>query len=50
MDQMLTHWGDLGWELATIVHAPKIVKDEIVNDENILTPEAWMLVFKQPVS
>jgi len=44
LDVKLRHWGALGWELATILHA-----SETKRDENILAPEVWMLIFKQPV-
>ena len=44
LDAKLSYWGSLGWELATILHA-----SETKRDENILAPEVWMLIFKQPV-
>ncbi len=45
LDAKLEHWGGLGWELATILHASETKKDE-----NILAPEVWMLVLKRPVA
>jgi hypothetical protein len=44
LDPKLIHWGALGWELTTILHA-----SETKRDENILAPEVWMLIFRQPV-
>ena len=46
VDAKLEHWGALGWELATILHASETKR---AADENILVPEVWMLIFKQPV-
>ncbi len=43
LDARLTHWGARGWELVTILHA-----SETKTDKNILGPEVWMLVLKQP--
>ncbi len=44
LDSKLAHWGNLGWELAGIIQTSG---DE--NDENILGPETWVLVLKQPL-
>jgi hypothetical protein len=44
MDSKLLHWGNLGWELAGIIQT---TGDE--DNENILGPEIWVLVFKQPL-
>jgi hypothetical protein len=46
LDERLSHWGDLGWELVTVLHSPEASKTE---DQNILTPAKWTLLFKQPV-
>ena len=46
VDAKLNHWGSLGWELVTILHASEIKREA---EENILTPLAWMLIFKQPI-
>src|SRR5277367_2250515 len=46
VDAKLKHWGALGWELVTILHANEVTT---VANENILAPEVWMLIFKQPV-
>jgi hypothetical protein len=43
LDSKLAHWGNLGWELASIIQT-----SDNENDENILGPETWVLVFKQP--
>ncbi len=43
LDSKLQHWGNLGWELAGIIET---VGDE--KNENILGPETWVLVLKQP--
>jgi len=43
LDAKLSHWGALGWELVTILHASE------TKDENILVPEVWMLIFKQRI-
>jgi len=45
LDEKLKHWGNLGWELASIIQTTESGKPE---DENILTPERWLLVLKQP--
>jgi hypothetical protein len=45
LDSKLAHWGELGWELVSIIHTTETGKP---SDENILTPERWMLVLKQP--
>jgi hypothetical protein len=42
LDAKLDHWGGLGWELVTILHASEPV------EENILPARVWMLMFKQP--
>ena len=47
LDLKLAHWGSLGWELVSIVHTTETGKPQ---DENILTPERWMLVLKQPTA
>jgi hypothetical protein len=43
LDSKLEHWGNLGWELASIVQT---TDDGI--EGNILGPEVWVLVLKQP--
>jgi hypothetical protein len=43
LDSKLAHWGNLGWELAGIIQTSD---DE--GNENILGPETWVLVLKQP--
>ena len=45
LDGKLQHWGGLGWELVTILHASEIKGPA---DENILAPQVWLLIFKQP--
>jgi hypothetical protein len=45
LDSKLAHLGELGWELVSIIHTTDTGKS---TDENILAPERWMLVFKQP--
>ncbi len=45
LDSKLAHWGGLGWELASIIHTTETGKPD---EQNILTPERWMLVLKQP--
>jgi hypothetical protein len=45
-DEKLSYQGSLGWELTTIVHATEISKED---EGNILSPEVWILVFKQPL-
>jgi hypothetical protein len=42
LDDKLAYWGNLGWELVTLVHTTK------PTDENILAAEVWMLILKQP--
>jgi hypothetical protein len=42
LDAKLDHWGALGWELVTILHASEPA------EENILSNPVWMLMFKQP--
>jgi hypothetical protein len=42
LDTKLNHWGGLGWELVTILHAIEPAED------NILASQIWMLIFKQP--
>jgi hypothetical protein len=42
LDTKLNHWGGLGWELVTILHAIEPAED------NILASQVWMLIFKQP--
>jgi hypothetical protein len=45
LDEKLAQWGNRGWELATVIHAKEAKKTA---EENILAPEGWMLIFKQP--
>jgi hypothetical protein len=45
LEATLKHRGDLGWELVSIVHTTETKRTA---DENILAPEGWILVFKQP--
>jgi hypothetical protein len=45
LDEKLTHQGGLGWELVSILHTTETTRTA---DENILAPEGWILVFKQP--
>jgi hypothetical protein len=44
LDAKLAHWGGLGWELVTVLHAGEPA------EENILPAQVWMLIFKQPAS
>lgn len=46
LDGKLSYRGSLGWELATILHATEITKEE----GNILNPEVWILIFKKPMA
>jgi hypothetical protein len=46
LDEKLTQWGNRGWELATVIHANETKKTA---EENILAPEGWTLIFKQPM-
>jgi hypothetical protein len=45
LDEKLAQWGNRGWELATVIHAKETKK---AAEENILAPEGWTLIFKQP--
>jgi hypothetical protein len=45
LDEKLAQWGNRGWELATVIHAKETNKTA---EENILAPEGWTLIFKQP--
>jgi hypothetical protein len=45
LDARLKHWGGLEWELVTILHTNEMQR---APDENILAPEGWILLFKQP--
>jgi hypothetical protein len=45
LDEKLERQGSLGWELVSILHTTETMKTA---DENILAPEGWILVFKQP--
>jgi len=42
LDAKLEHWGGLGWELVTVLHASEPAQ------QNILPPQVWMMIFKQP--
>lgn len=44
LDGKLSHWGGLGWELVSVLHTSETKTAE----ENILAPEGWLLIFKQP--
>jgi hypothetical protein len=44
LDSKLAHWGSLGWELAGIIQTA-----DDADTENILAPETWVLVLKQPI-
>jgi len=45
LDEQLTERGNRGWELATVIHG----KDTSPTEEgNILAPEGWTIIFKQP--
>ncbi len=46
LDEKLKHWGSHGWELASLVHAKR--ETTTTEETNILAPEVWMLVLKQP--
>jgi vacuolar-type H+-ATPase subunit B/Vma2 len=46
LDEKLKNRGDLGWELVSILQTTETKR---VPDENILVPEGWLLLFKQPV-
>ena len=41
LDTKLNHWGGLGWELVTILHAIE------PDGDNILAARIWMQIFKQ---
>jgi hypothetical protein len=45
LDQTLAQRGNGGWELASVIHA-NATKNTA--EENILAPEGWSLIFKQP--
>lgn len=45
LSEKLTQRGNAGWELATVIHANETKTED---EGNILTPEGWMLIFKQP--
>jgi hypothetical protein len=45
LDTKLSYWGDLGWELVSVLHTQET---GTTTDENILAPERWILIFKQP--
>jgi hypothetical protein len=45
LDEKLAQWGNRGWELASVIHAKATEKTA---GENILAPEGWTLIFKQP--
>jgi hypothetical protein len=45
LDEKLAKWGGRGWELATVIQAKETKK---LAEENILAPEGWTLIFKQP--
>ena len=47
LDEKLKDRGDLGWELVSILHTTETTRRA---DENILVPEGWLLLFKQPVA
>jgi hypothetical protein len=47
LDDKLKHRGGLGWELVTILHT---TETKTRADENILVPEGWVLLFKQPIA
>jgi hypothetical protein len=45
LDSKLAHWGGLGWELASVIQTTETGNAE---NENILTPERWMILLKRP--
>jgi hypothetical protein len=47
LDEKLKHRGGLGWELVSILHT---METKRTADENILAPEGWILLFKQPAA
>jgi hypothetical protein len=47
LDDRLVERGNLGWELVTILHSEEAKTTE---DQNILAPPKWTLLFKQPAS
>jgi hypothetical protein len=47
LDDRLTERGNLGWELVTILHSKEAKTTE---DQNILAPAKWTLLFKQPAA
>jgi hypothetical protein len=46
LDEKLAQWGNRGWELATVIHAKET---KTTAEENILAPEGWGLILKQPM-
>jgi hypothetical protein len=44
LDEKLAERGNHGWELAAIVHGKDLKPME---EGNILTPEGWIMIFKQ---
>jgi hypothetical protein len=47
LDTRLEHWGDLGWELVSMIHTTETAS-QANESENILAAEKWMLILKQP--
>ena len=47
LDDKLLHLGNLGWELVSVIHTRDSGNTA---SENILAPEVWVLIVKQPVS
>jgi hypothetical protein len=47
LEERLSQRGRTGWELVSVVATPGT---KTTPDENILAPEIWMLIFKQPAS
>jgi hypothetical protein len=47
LDEKLAQRGNRGWELATVIHANEA---KTTTGENILAPEGWTLIFKQPAT
>jgi len=45
LDEQLAERGNRGWELATVIHGTDINPTE---EGNILAPEGWTMIFKQP--
>ncbi len=47
LEEQLVERGNRGWELATVIHSKDIKPTE---EGNILAPEGWTMIFKQPAA